>query len=222
MNDSLKTILARDPVAEAEKLLGPIPRNPEQCPLDKALAFLQIATSVNRDKREGLKAANDTHFDSTLSEYQSIVEELRFKLVLDLPFEDEYDGPIQEHLFVYFREDGVLLVFDTYGGKSVNGGKFLYNWRPNNRDKIRHGVLSSHSWQDGICVGDHDCREGLRYYLARLEAEGKFVNPWISQPFLWFLHYMDTRIEDYNYRTINETRIAMLPEYVQACICRKE
>lgn len=69
-----------------------------------------------------------------------------------------------------------------------------------------------------IWSGNHDCREALKFKINRLAENGTFVAKWKKQPFLWLLHYMDTKNEDYNYKVINEERIAMLPVDVQELI----
>jgi len=64
-------------------------------------------------------------------------------------------------------------------------------------------------------IGGGDCREALKYNIEQLELNGSFVKPWVERPFLWLLHYMDTKVEGYRYEKINAERIAMLPEEVR-------
>ena len=56
------------------------------------------------------------------------------------------------------------------------------------------------------------------FNLGRLAKHGTFVSPWVERPFLWLLNYMDTKTEGYDYKAINEARIAKLPEHVRTCI----
>jgi hypothetical protein len=126
----------------------------------------------------------------------------------------------------WYAEKGILLCFDTYGGDSVNGGKFYYNIKLPESPRVPWSVTSSGGSREDpvggyIWVGDHDCREGVRFHIDQLAEHGKFVTPWIEQPFLWLLHYMDTKDKKpgcINYKEVNRQRIAMLPQDVQDAI----
>ena len=175
-----------------------------------------------------LKALDDTTFSETLENYQRIIELEGFKRVLDVSFNSARDGStVVEHFFIYFKHDeGVLLVFDTYNGTKVNGGSFYYNWRPafdpGTSGQPYPRVTSNGGYtKDGegwVWAGDHDCREAVRFHLRRLRQYGAFVTPWRAQPFLWLLHYMDTKTPNYDYRAITAARIALLPVGIQEAI----
>lgn len=60
---------------------------------------------------------------------------------------------------------------------------------------------------------DVDVREGLRFHLDALSEAFEFSKNWSVIPFLWFLNYMDTKAENYNYEKINKQKIdASTPE----------
>lgn len=88
----------------------------------------------------------DTRLHNELNRYIDIIEIMNFKQVLCIPFESEGK---KENLFVYYHyENGILLVFDTYGENSVNGGHLYYNWMSSSRDFYRYtssGSCVSHS-----------------------------------------------------------------------------
>jgi hypothetical protein len=84
-------------------------------------------------------------------------------------------------------------------------------------DRVRRAAFE----QAGIWCGTHDVREAIRHKLALLRQHGQFVCPWVKQPFLWLLHYMDTKVEGYDYKAIADARIAMLPRHVRATITPK-
>lgn len=69
-----------------------------------------------------------------------------------------------------------------------------------------------------IWSGDHDCREALKFNIERLLENGIFLKKWKKQPFLWLLHYMDSKTPGYNHEQITKDRIALLPEYIQEII----
>ena len=111
------------------------------------------------------------------------------------------------------------MCFDTYHTKDVNSGHIYYNWAPNLTDKEWFNYTSSgklHKDKD-VYIGSHDAREALRYHITMLREHGTFINPWIERPFLWLLHYADTKGE-YDYEAINKARIDCLPDYVKQAI----
>lgn len=82
--------------------------------------------------------------------------------------------------------------------------------------------LYKEEWcRKAVWSGDHDAREAIRHNMERLEEFGKFVTPWTRQPFLYLLHYMDTKQDGYDYKAITAERIKMLPADVQSAIDAK-
>src|SRR3989344_628154 len=165
------------------------------------------------------QVASDTTLSNKLSDYLKVLTEEGFEEVLKLSFVG--DEGRQESFFIFFHEgNGIILALDTFGGDKTNGGHFYYNWRPHSGTKINKCISSgSFSLKDKtVWIGDHDCRESLRRNLHNLRQHGTFVNPWIEQPFLWLLHYMDTKKEGYDYEAISAKRIALLPVKVQATL----
>jgi len=204
----LNELLNFDSIAEAERLAGTSYKESD------AVTWLGLGLMQEKNKRLNaiLSERKDSLFSNTLTYYEMVIAEEGFVKVLELPIVGTEDT-----FFIYWHPDGILLKFDSYNGRSVNGGNFYYNWKPN--ENADWSVLSSHSGRvDGIIAGDHDCREAIRYHIQRLREEGTFLNPWVKRPFLWLLHYMDTKTEGYDYKSITAERIAMLPEYVQSAI----
>lgn len=207
---NLDELLRFDSLDRAEKITGKSYKEDE----GTTLVGILLMQENTRAKESILKAQDDSTFSNELGRYKRIIAEEGFKNVLEVDFQG-YD--CLEKFFVYWHDDGILLTFDTYGGKSVNGGKFKYNWKPN--EGADFSVLSSHGgYVDGVIAGDHDCREAIRYHIRRLREEGTFLNPWVKQPFLWLLHYQDTKVENYDYKAITAYRIAQLPEHVKKAI----
>jgi hypothetical protein len=215
-DEQLDKLLAFDPLAAAEKVTG-VDHYSES---DETMGLgVLLAQGHNRAKDRALLERGDTTFSSSLARYVAVIEGAGFERVLELPFAGQSLGETRdETLNIFAHRDGLLLKFDTYGGTSVNGGKVWYNWRPSDPENPRRFDVTSsgHMRRDGVWVGDHDCREALLYNLGRMRSLGDFVNPWAERPFLWLLHYMDTKGEDgYDYGAINAERIAMLPEWVR-------
>ena len=176
---------------------------------------------ANNLKRRVLSSLDDTYSRTTLAEYLRIAKEEGFEIVLEVPFTGHDNKQVK--LFVLFNKaDGILLCFDTYGGDKVNGGKFYYNWTPNGSWHEAYQFTSSGGFREInghlIWSGDHDCKEALRAHLAGLRDHGKFVTPWKVQPFLWLLHYMDTKVDGYDYKAITKSRIDQFADKVKQAI----
>ena len=65
-----------------------------------------------------------------------------------------------------------------------------------------------------IYYGYHDCREAIKFNISQLNKNGKFLKKWVKSPFLWILHYMDTKEEGYDHEKITSERFNKLPKYV--------
>jgi hypothetical protein len=213
LHDTLRT----DPIAVAEQVTGVSYKEDEGT---LGLGVLMHMSHGAR-KREMLEERDDTTFSNDLDRYLRIIGEEGFQKILELDFTKRETA---EKFFVFYHfEDGILLSFDTYGGDSVNGGKFRYNIKPNGttKDFAESQCTSSGGYteHDGemIWSGDHDCREALRHHIAMLRENGTFVKDWVKPPFLWLLHHGDIEGE-YDYDAINAERIAMFPEEVQKAI----
>lgn len=213
----IRGLLKYDFLSEAEIITGQSYKEDENT---TAVGWLLM--SENRDTKNKLLDLNDdTKLTNNLDNYLRITKDEGFDVVLK---EDFYGNGCPESLFVLWNdENAILLVFDTYEGCYVNGGGFSYNWKPKSilseecQNVMTGGCLNS----DGIWIGKKDCREALRLHLSDLRENGIFVKPWVKSPFLWLLHYMDTKNKDYNYKEITAQRIAKFPEYVRKSIVCK-
>jgi hypothetical protein len=212
-------ILSFDPLSEAEKATGKDYHNDEST----SLLGLGLAITHNQRKDSLLKSMGDTSFTNDLQDYQQIIEAEGFVKIIELPFFSE-SSEKDESYFIYFNtEKGILLSFDTFSGRrSVNGGSFYYNWLPDKNNENWFRLTSSGGFTKDVWVGCHDCREALRLNIRNLANNGKFVTPWVDEPFLWLLHHGDTKNEGYDYKKINEQRIAMLPDFVKEAIGKRK
>ena len=207
---SLEQALSFDMLAEAEKITGRSYKD------DDSTTWLGMALGMHNgvEKRALLEANNDTHSSQPLAEWIAVVKSMGFHLL----HEQEVPGTADK--FRMWWKPGLLLVSDSYrGDKVVNGAKVYFNYRGPRGSMYR----CSSGWageQDGVDVweGSYDAREGLRFALERMEAAGEFLPVWVKAPFLWLLHYADSKAEGYDYKAINAQRIALLPEEVRAAI----
>jgi hypothetical protein len=239
-DDAIEKELARDPIADADKLVRKAQEDGVKF-LDAQHDANLLGLMFHLDKSKALEGmlaiTEDTVFSMNVKDYIKIIQKEGFRELLRIPFESHHkhkNGTRQkESLFIFWHDEtGILLKFDTFGrydekeGTGVNGGNFYYNWSPIRDDSgamvkgACRAISSGTSTDSGIWYGDHDCREALRFNIRRLKNFGKFVTPWVKRPFMWLCHHMDHHDENgqnkvFDYEAINQERISMLPKDVQ-------
>ncbi|MGE0714804.1 MAG: hypothetical protein AB7P02_05125 [Alphaproteobacteria bacterium] len=179
---------------------------------DTEMLGLVLALNHNAAKQEALEASGDTTMSSDLARYLGIIAGVGFEQVLTDDFVGRWGD--EERLLVFARRDGLLLKFDTFRGKSVNGGDVYFNWRRN--DASFRPECSGSMVADDVWAGSFDCREALVHKVRRLETHGSFLAPWVARPFLWLLHYSDPDAPSYDHAAITAARIERLPDWVRA------
>ena len=184
--------------------------------------FLHLASS--RRKHEMLEGFNDTTLSMKSEDYIARIEEIGFKKVLEVPFHCRHcDEERDDTFYIFWHKDGLLLRMDTFNGNR-NSADVYFNFEPNDQTKFWEGLdgVSSGGYEgeEGnlFFVGYIDAREAIKHNIQTIRTHGKFLNPWRRQGFLWLLHYGDTHgkeYDEYDYKAINQERIAMLPKEIQ-------
>ncbi len=212
MTDVAK-LLAFDPLDTAETMTGQTVEG-GGLTFGLGLAFLQ-------EKARRVKAAMQERGDiwdgCPLAHYLDVVARFGFELLLEDPF--TVDGRAEKFL-VLGHSDGLLLSFDTYDSNRVNGGNVYYNWRPSPA-ATRYEYTSSGGFVGPdyeVWSGHHDCREALIFNLEQLRANGEFLPQWKARPFLWLVHYGETREKGCDHASINEERIARFPDWARKMV----
>jgi len=206
----VKEALEYDPLHEAERATG------KHWSESETTGFIGMALAMehNRHKAEVLSQADDTYMSQSLEQWLGVVERLGFEKMLDEPIEGTADR------FRLFWRPGVLLKMDSYwDDKSVNSAGIALCFKGDRN--VLPSCSNGHACDvDGIPVWsvEKDAREGLRYFLAQIEAGGEILTKWPKRPFIWLLSYKDSKVEGYDYNAINEARIAKLPEHVRSAI----
>lgn len=191
-------------------------------------AMLFHALTVNQLKTEALKACGDTVYGHAVESYIQTAQGEGFETVLHIPFAREegyYDVHRADGFFIMWNSLlGALLVFDTYGGNSVNSAILYYNIDfgvkpPSNYFHFTSSGGFTIVGERYIWAGRHDAREGLRNTLRKLRMVATLPE-WKVCPFLWLLHHGDKAGDDVlnGHSSINEQRINMLPENVRKAI----
>jgi len=221
----VEQVLLNDPIAEFERLSG---KDYKLNNDDENKAMLSLAMLRNEQKHDILESSGDTTFSMSGEDYQANIEDFGFELIYEEPFTADHCGDTNEDVIKVFWFDGFLLYFDTCRG-ARNGGKVWYNWKRN--DDAETGCTSSGGMTDDIWVGDHDCREGLRFNIDRLRANGEILKQWKHYPrCLWITHYgeKDNVFGKHDWRgskphpadVRTQERIDKFPEYVRKSILR--
>lgn len=205
-----KGLLDSDPLSEAESITG---KSYKDSKATAALGFL-ILQKLSSDKEKLLGSNSDTTLSMKTKEWEEAISRIGFKEILCIPFVS--DG-INEKLVLAWLEPGILLRYDTFNGYR-NSSEFYYCWKPD-QDVVEINaycqfIHSGHWTEDRILVGHTDAREALRYELWRLFTYGTVISPWPEAPFLWLLNYVDTKVEGYDYKSVNRKRLSMLPKEV--------
>lgn len=199
--------LNTDPIAEAEEMTGQ-PSATSKATM--AIAFIKMQ-GLNRDKDALLSSNQDTVFSMKTEDWEVAIKNMGFKELLTFPFKSEGQ---EEKLVLSWLKPGILLRYDTFYGDR-NSAEIYYCWKADEdvrkASKFHEMVSSGSGGEDGVWKGSHDAREALRFHLHKLFTYGTFITPWPEKPFLWTLHYEDTKIKDYDYKSINAERLAMLP-----------
>jgi len=133
---AMQAMLRMDPLAAAEKVTSASYKE------DEATEQLGLVFAImhNRKKREMLEAAGDTYGHMSFGAYLSVIVDMGFEHQLADPFGKEGDV-----FYIFYRKPGLILAFDTYRGRSINGGKLYYNWRQ--KRKMPPSCFSSGGWR---------------------------------------------------------------------------
>ena len=218
MNEKTKNILNFDPIATAETLLGK--RHEDWDTKTDGMAALGLAMMANQRKAEYLESIGDTHFGITWIDFIEIVKAYGFKSGYCQKFTGTaWSGKgVEEKEIIFFHEEkGLILYAESYDGKSVNKANVYGEVKIGDKlEKNQCEALNGCSYggnKNGTMYFNVDVREGLRFHLDALSEAFEFSKSWSKVPFLWFLSYMDTENENYNYEKINKQKIdASTPE----------
>lgn len=212
MNHDLEEALAFDGIAEAERRLGKTYHGNDEV----VWAGMALAMEQNKTKEALLFLNRDTCSSNTLAQNLAVMEDMGFRQLVceDIP------GTADKWRILW--RPGVLVFFDSYwGDKSINGGMAYFNYQ-GPREAL-NGCSSGYAGEsegNNIWEGSVDIREGLRHRLDTMAESGALLPAWVKCPFIWLLHYMDTKEDGYDYKAINAQRFAMLPHEVQLAICQ--
>lgn len=205
--ETVDGVLHYDAVKAAEAILGKScdDFNEEEKDLNLSLQLKHV-----KAKHRVLESLDDVHFGTSLENYESIIKDIGFECLLvdDFMSVDIFDKKeYPEQCKIWFLEEkGIVLFYDTYRGK-VNDSHFYYNWKPKRGNSFWEYASSGHIVKDtDIWSGNYDARQAVRTNINNLSQGGKFVVPWVEEPFLWFTNHAETKVEGYDYKAITKDR----------------
>lgn len=199
----IKSALDFDPLAEAEKDVGP----------DASFSALVLGIAYAQDKQKMINRlmdkTEDTHKDVSFDRYCEIATSYGFEQVYEEEFtvhpEFAGDSPVDEIQRIFWHPKGFLLSVVSYSrwkGRKVNTATVYYAFDVP-RDFISDFSLVSSSggysvWDEiekrYVWSGDTDVREGLKYHLDSMCELAKPLAEWPSTLTVWLLHYGDERV----------------------------
>lgn len=212
MNEKTKNILNFDPVATAETLIG---KQHEDWDLKTdAMAASVLAMATNQAKADHLKSIGDTHLGITWIEFIEIAKAYGFKSGYCQKFTGTgwSDKGVEEEEIIFFHEEkGLILHAESFNGKSVNSAKVYGEVKIGDKlEENQYEALNgcSHSGNGNCTMSFNvDVREGFRFHLNALSEAFEFSKSWSTLPFLWFLNYMDSKDENYDFKKITKLKI---------------
>lgn len=243
MDKELKNILDRDPIYELEKVFGREKvRNDKDFSsmvLGYSLDVFKIKDEALKIRKDSTFNTNLNEYFNIISElgFEKVLELPFYSNTwkqsdtyyifwhsdgILLSF-DTYNGNLNGGKFYYnwkpnrryYKENPSILSSYTSYIEDNTGYPTYDEWYGETKNQAKIDLWNEKWQQEALIIGDHDCREAIKFKLANLREFGDFVVSWKKSPFLWLLHYEDSKADRYDYKKINRERISMLPKYVQ-------
>lgn len=214
MNDKIGEALRFDAFGVAEDLTG------ESYKTDKGTSAIGMGLFFenNRQKEDLLRGSDDSFFNMDFVGQMAVFGKLGFEPVWHEEFDGSHTYP--DFYSILWHPDGLLATCESYGIGSRNSAKVYYNYK--HPDVYFDWKLkSSGRYVGDVWVGDHDAREGVRYNLDAMRAEGEFLSVWVERPWLSLVNYAEGRAEGQTMeerKAITERKISELPEHVRRAI----
>lgn len=199
-----QSLIEHDTVDALETQLG---RPLSKDNLAEDLLLVSRAFQDNRAKDAWLKHVGDTTFSMSWLDYYVFVSNLGFKEIAKFPLHNPAIGrDCMDDVYFFFREDGFLLVADTYSyesdGKLVvhrNSAHLCFALKPKNENSWKSLPRASYGWEsksepdwrrtyeegkpeDAVMMGDLDAREALGYSLRRMTDNFEPQTEWPRKP----------------------------------------
>ncbi len=195
-------------------------------------------------QKELLQARQDTYRGISFEDYGKIAASIRFKKVLEIPYQGHPYGakePELQHFQVWWRDDGIVLVVDQYGDR-INVAHMYFNFKiggdePNKPSRVNgcfwgYPDYNEPDWEkdhkrfkdsgDWVMIASQSVLQALVNKIQRLEEQGTFLREWKSADHLrlWSLKDKYEKGGEREYTTeraleLTRERLAMLPEHVR-------
>jgi|GEM_PF-6741430 hypothetical protein len=173
---------------------------------------------------------DSTLTDQNFLEYVSMLTNLGFEKVLEVPFSCKKEGTMlpNEMFYVFFSKDGMILCCETYRNGRLLHDAMIYYSHPNtdtiSQNAWAHGSNDFHHTTKNICIGSNDARHKICRLVNELRKCYTLMSKWVNQGGfgIWFLHHGDIEDKNYDYKSINSNRWEQLPLEVKNAIPKME
>jgi hypothetical protein len=225
MDIKTEKILTTDPIGDTEKMFGGKHWS-EFNDGESLISILNVMKDGNL-KEKHLKNINDTYFGMSWQYLKDLLKENGF--INGYSYEVKYtcySSTTDEEMIIYYHpEKGLVVWAESYSNKtSVNRGTLYGEIKANNEEDatIIRKWMSTGGFIDRdelIHTTAHDIREGLFSKIDTLETGGTFLTKWTKKDrFLWFVDYIETKVEGYDYEQITKDKIGKCPKELQNII----
>lgn len=157
----------------------------------------------------------DTTQGMSVSDYIEIIEDAGFEKVYETTFRST-NFSHEDKFFVYARQDGLLLAFDTFRDQMNGRAALFYQLRLSDPEtNLPHSAGSL--VDDDTWCGSIQARDELLASIDMLKQEGELLCEWEHAMYLSLMHSEDLR-SNRSLTEINSLRIAAMPDWVQSML----
>ena len=222
MDSKTEKVLRHDSLYESEKILGNKHWS-EFNEFEQAFSFLKFLDD-NEKKKNHLQSIGDTYWGMSWDQFKNLIKQHGFVEALSYDFNHD-KNEVDEAIIYYHLTKGLIIWATSYWNKKdVNEGTLYGEIQANSEEDCK----TIWSWlSTGGCIDSdkmiyktsQDVREGLFSRLVELESAGTFLSQWIKKDrFLWFVDYVESKQDGYNYKEITKEKISKCPKELQSII----
>lgn len=200
-------IKRKDVLADMEKVVGK-----HWSEFDNTENGFSLLFQMNENERleKEFKNAKDTYFSMEWDEFKSLLKYNGFKEGLSYDFTHE-EWKCTEEFMIYYHTKGIIICATSFNNKTtVNGGTAYLETKGMNFDKFSE-IMSTGGCFDSkndLWNISNDVREGLFQWFNIVDKNTEIIPIWKdADRFLWFLDFVESKKENYDYKAITQEKI---------------
>lgn len=164
----------------------------------------------------------DTQLGGTWQEFIEIAKAYGFKCGFCQNFIGNAREGVEEEEIIFFHEEkGLILHAESYDRTCVNSAMVYGEVKITGEeltDKQMYVLYRPCVNENKTCSFSVQVVSGFCYHLDAISEACELSKTWSTDHFLWFLNYMDVKVENYDYKKINQQKIAACTPEVQKII----